>query len=393
MRVLTVGNLYPPHHLGGYELVWQTAVGRLRERGHSVRVLTSDFERNGGSGEEDDAVRKLRWYWRDHEWPHFGYRERLELERHNAAVFEGLLDDFAPDLVSWWAMGGLSLSLIERARRRGIPSTAVVCDEWMLYGPDRDAWIAGFRGPLRLAAPVAGAVTGIPARVDLSNAGPALFPSETLRRRASERWPLRKTRVVHQGPDAAFSRAPAHDWNWRLLYVGRIDPRKGIDTAILALAMLPPSATLKVVGGGDEAHLTELRELASESGLADRVEFTERPQAELPAEYAAADVLVFPIRWLEPWGLVPLEAMAVGTPVVATGEGGSGEYLDDGRNCLLFEPGSAEGLAAAVERLAADGGLRERLRGGGFETAASIDEGAFYAAVEEMAAEAAGEAG
>src|SRR4051812_32770754 len=197
MRILTVGNLYPPHHLGGYELVWQTAVERLRERGHSVAVLTTDFKREAKAGDEDAAVRELRWYWRDHAWPRFGYRERLDVERHNAAVFDRMLDEFEPDLVGWWAMGGMSLSLIERARRRKRPSTAVVCDEWMLYGPDRDAWIASFRGPARIAAPVAGAITGIPTRIDLAAAGPALFPSETLRRRASERWRLPRTRVVH----------------------------------------------------------------------------------------------------------------------------------------------------------------------------------------------------
>src|SRR3712207_7411597 len=55
--------------------------------------------------------------------------------------------------------------------------------------------------------------------------------------------------------------------------------------------------------------------------------------------------------WLEPWGLVPLEAMAVGTPVVASGRGGSGEYLRHGENCLIadVEGGSSE-VAAAVDR-------------------------------------------
>ncbi len=56
----------------------------------------------------------------------------------------------------------------------------------------------------------------------------------------------------------------------------------------------------------------------------------------MPAELAAADALLFPVQWEEPWGLVPLEAMASGTPVVATGTGGSGEYLRDGDNCLVY---------------------------------------------------------
>ena len=93
--------------------------------------------------------------------------------------------------------------------------------------------------------------------------------------------------------------------------------------------------------------------------------------------YASADAILFPVEWPEPWGLVPLEAMSVGRPVVATGTGGSGEYLRDEENCLLFEPGDAEALAACVRRLAGDPGLRARLVAGGRETAAHFTADAF----------------
>ena len=54
---------------------------------------------------------------------------------------------------------------------------------------------------------------------------------------------------------------------------------------------------------------------------------------------------MFPVRWNEPWGLVPIEAMARGRPVVATGRGGSGEYLRDGENCMLFDADDDAALA------------------------------------------------
>jgi glycosyltransferase involved in cell wall biosynthesis len=69
--------------------------------------------------------------------------------------------------------------------------------------------------------------------------------------------------------------------------------------------------------------------------------------------------------------------MAVGTPVVGTATGGSAEYLRDGENCLVFEPGDAAGLASAVRRLAADAALRDRLRSGGRRTAARFTDHAF----------------
>ncbi|MHB1534379.1 MAG: glycosyltransferase, partial [Acidimicrobiales bacterium] len=89
-----------------------------------------------------------------------------------------------------------------------------------------------------------------------------------------------------------------------------------------------------------------------------------------------ADCLVFPSEWPEPFGLVPLEAMACGTPVVATGAGGSAEFLVDGANCLLFAPGDPAALAKAVRRLAGDPGLRNLVRDGGWQTSArlSVDQ-------------------
>ena len=87
--------------------------------------------------------------------------------------------------------------------------------------------------------------------------------------------------------------------------------------------------------------------------------------------------------WEEPWGLVPLEAMARGRPVIATGRGGSAEYLRDGENCLLFDPGDAGALAAAVERLAADGALRRKLVEGGRRTAPEHTDSVFNRRVVE----------
>ena len=80
--------------------------------------------------------------------------------------------------------------------------------------------------------------------------------------------------------------------------------------------------------------------------------------------------MLFPSVWDEPWGLVPLEAMAVGRPVVASGVGGTREYLEDGVNALTVPPADPEAIVSAVRRLATDPALREQLRRGGAETAA-----------------------
>ncbi len=377
MRVLSIGNMYPPHHLGGYELMWRAAVEHLRERGDEVRVLTTDFRLDRPDpaiAEYDDVHRELRWYWKDHAFPRIGLRQRLGLERHNRRTLRRHLGSFQPDVVAWWAMGGMSLSLIEAVRRAGIPAVGMVHDDWMVYGPQLDAWQrAGRRaGALR---PLVGMLSGVPTRVELGSAATWAFVSETIRRHALESGlQLESTTVASSGVDRGlFRQRPERPWSGRLLYVGRIDERKGIQTAIRALALLP-EATLTVIGSGDEAHGAALRALVAELGVQDRVSFAERRRDQLPDAYAEADAVLFPVLWDEPWGLVPLEAMAVGRPVVATGAGGSGEYLRHEENCLIFEPrDDPEALARAVERLVADERLRRRLLDNGFATAERWD--------------------
>jgi glycosyltransferase involved in cell wall biosynthesis len=361
-------------------------VDHLRRAGHQVRVLTTDYRRphpDRGIPEDPEVRRELRWYWRDHGFPAISVPERLALERHNGAVLEAGLAEVAPDVVMWWAMGGMSLSMIERVRRRGLPAVGVVGDDWMLYGPKVDAWLRLFRRALPLR-PLAERVVRVPARLDLS-AARWLFNSEATRRRAVEAGcPPERAELAHPGVDLAlFTPRPASEWRWRLLYVGRIDERKGIDVAIEALRLLPAEARLTVLGRGDDRYLAELRALTERLGLSGRVSFDAKRRAELPDAYAQADVLVFPVRWEEPWGLVPLEAMAVGTPVVATGTGGSREYLEDGDNCVLFDRNeAARGLAGSVERLASEPGLRARLRESGLATAARYPDQAYHEAIE-----------
>jgi glycogen synthase len=377
VRVLTVGNMYPPHHLGGYELMWEAGVAALRSAGHDVRVMTTDY-RSPGAGpaavDDPETRRDLRWYWRDHEFPRMSLRERLALERHNARVFERELGEVGPDVVSWWAMGGMSLSLIERVRRSRTPAVGFVHDDWMLYAPKVDAW----QRAVRWLGPVGPAVR------DLGSAARWVFVSETVRARAAERWKLADTAIAHSGVDLTlFTPAPERpEWRGRLLYVGRIDERKGIETAVRALEHLP-GATLTVIGSGDQAYLERLRAIARDADTQDRAKFREAaPREELPAAYAEADVVVFPVLWEEPWGLVPLEAMAVGVPVAATGRGGSGEFLGDGENCLLYEPAEdPAALARAVTRLAEDRELRAKLRTEGITTAARHDQESFTRAV------------
>jgi glycogen(starch) synthase len=388
VRILSVGNRYPPWSVGGYETTWAGAVGFLRDRGHAVRVLTTrpDPSDRPGAG-AGDVRRDLRWYWRAHEFPPLGLRACVALERLNARVLAAHLASFAPDAVMWWAMGGMSLSLLEQVRLAGVPALAVVGDDWVNYGPRVDAWTRRWQGWARVAAPLASRLTGVPASLRLDLAGRWSFNSRaTLTAARGAGWRLEGAGVDH--PGVALERFAAADdrpaWGGRLLCCGRIDPRKGLATAIRALAVLPAPTRLTVHGEGDRRHRAELEALAERLGVGDRVTFSSGPRDQVAAVYAACDALLFPVSWREPWGLVPLEAMAASRPVVATrAGGGAAEYLRDGANCLQIAPDQADELAAAVTRLAGDPDLRGRLVAGGRETAARFTEAAFHAGLEQ----------
>lgn len=378
--------MYPPHHLGGYELSCRDVVDRLRGRGHDVTVLTSTMRVAGVEdppGERAAGVwRDLELYFRDGDLWAPPLHRRVAIERHNQRVLRRALDAVRPEVVSVWHMGAMSLGLLTTLVDAGVPLVYAVCDDWLTYGPAVDRWLALFRRRrARWLAPLAERLVGVPAHLpDIGRSGSFLFVSDLTRRRSEERSPWRFPvhTIAYSGIDhrdfPPVAPGPARrPWHWRLLFVGRLDPRKGVETALRALARLPEEATLTVVGRGSARERARVDAVVAELGLAARVSITEADRPALRRHYLAADVFVFPSEWEEPFGLVPVEAMACGTPVVATGVGGSGEFLVDGANALLFPPGDDRALAAAVERLAAAPELRDALVAGGRHTAVELD--------------------
>lgn len=150
----------------------------------------------------------------------------------------------------------------------------------------------------------------------------------------------------------------------RIVFVGRLVERKGIGNVISALADVP-GADLVVAGGpaaGDldaEPEVRRLRALARTCGVADRVSFLGRVDREhLPALYRSADVVTC-VPWYETFGIVPLEAMACGVPVVASAVGGLGDTVVHGNTGLHVPPRDPGTLAAALRALLADTDRRQ----------------------------------
>ena len=144
-----------------------------------------------------------------------------------------------------------------------------------------------------------------------------------------------------------------------LLFVGRIQPLKGADVAIRALAELGrPDAVLLIVGGASgqvgDHEVERVHELVDELGLHGQVQFVPPQQHHiLSTYYRAADVVLVPSR-SESFGLVALEAAACGTPVVASAVGGLLTIVDDGRTGFLIADRSPEQFAAYTAKLLDD---------------------------------------
>ena len=160
-----------------------------------------------------------------------------------------------------------------------------------------------------------------------------------------------------------------------ILYVGRIEPLKGIDTLIEAIAYMRRSGSfeeqsfcLAVIGGEPDlsrqeldSEMARLKQLCKEHGLDDLVTFLgKRDQDTLPYYYSAAEAVVLPSHY-ESFGMVALEAMACGTPVVASQVGGLAFLVQDGETGYTIPSSDVEALADRLAKIIRDPDLRTRL--------------------------------
>jgi glycogen(starch) synthase len=381
MRLLGLTNLYPPAARGGYGEICADVMAGLAARGHSVTMLVSSEAVDAGlpvRGVVDGVeVRRELGYvlaaWRK---PLRGLRAA---QRDDAVVRAALAEGVDAAIV--WHMRGVAKTSLRLIHDSGIPVLYQLHDRWVVYerpGPWLRPWAEIDRFGGRALRELAGVAAGRALKAEIrapriERDGIVCFVSEWLEGEyARLGWHAQRAEVVNCGVDLERfgGRTANHETPpRRLLFAGRIERRKGIEVLLRALAKTRGELTLTIAGPPENPdYAARMRLLGEELGIADRVTWIgEKPRDQMPGLLAEHDVLVLPSVDVEAYALGLLEALAAGTLVVTSAVGGPREYLVDGQNSLVFEPGDVDGLVAALDKLS-DAATVERLRRGAKET-------------------------
>lgn len=369
MHILVISNLYPPCYLGGYELLCKNVVDALRDRGHTVFVLTSDFRIDTLSADEraeKDIARELKLYLPFGQPGRIARLRRWKTARVNHRIAAKFIREKTPDIIFVWSQLRLTLGQAYAAEASGVPVVYTM----------NDAHITSYQRAAFGLSPKQCAKWIVDGLLLKQNDAKALklknvvCISECVKRTIIDKGvPIHDAHVIYQGiPIEAFPCKEAlgsvHD-PARLLYCGQLHEYKGVHTAIEALARLQEKGTrarLSIAGRGDEQYEHRLRRLAEKLGVADAVDFLGRqPREKIGGLYRHHDVLVFTSVWEEPFGLTHLEAMASGTVVVSVDHGGPAEFLVDGENSLLFPAENAQALAHQIQKVIESESLRKKI--------------------------------
>lgn len=366
MRVLYCTDTYPPQ-VNGVSIVTALSVAGLARRGWECAVLAPRYPAAAAdrwdAGILDDGAAEVVGV------PSValpGYPEvRLGLPRR--ALVEGIVSRFRPDLVHCETEFGVGRAGQRVALRRSIPAVSS-------YHTDFARYAAAYGAPW-----LHGPVTRYIGRFHRRSR--RVYTPSTFSRRDLVRLGVRDVEVWGRGVDTELfhpgRRSPelraalGMGSRFTFLYVGRLAPEKGAGQILDAFRIaggLVPRGVIHLVVAGTGPREAEMRASAppgvSFLGVLDR-------RSRLPDLYANCDAFVF-ASTTETLGLVVLEAMASGLPVLAAPAGGVADHLRHGDNGLAYPEGDVESLARAMVALAGDYALARRLARGARRTAEGL---------------------
>jgi glycosyltransferase involved in cell wall biosynthesis len=370
VRILVVSGIWPPD-VGGPASHAPDVARFLAGRGHQVDVVTT--------ASSAPAPEDFRVHWVSRRLP-AGLRHvrgaaliRSRARRADVVYTTGLFGRSAAGSLSARRPYVVKLTAdpaFERTRRRG------------LVAGDVDEFQQGGGGPV-------GLVLRSARNFELRRAAYIYCPSAYLRQLVLA-WGIPPERVsVLPNPAPSLPDLPARDELRRafglngatLAFAGRLTAQKSLGRALDAVAAAD-GVRLVIAGEGPDREPLERR--AGELGVAERVTFLgAQPRRRIVELFRAADAAILSSSW-ENFPHTVVEALSVGTPVLAMEAGGVGEIVRDGVNGLLVPAGDGDALAAAVRRYFADDALRERLRAAAASSVAAYAPERVFGELESM---------
>ncbi len=379
MKILLCSNVYPPHFVGGAELIAHEQAKALIEAGHEVRVFAGDTRSADAryvvsdDRHEGIAVRRVRLVAQDFQ-PAYANFSHPAVDRH----FDSLLKSYRPDVVHFHNLVGLSVTLVRLAKEAGASTVMTLHDHWGFcfkntamkteLRPCEDFTAChecqryvddgrNRRIPIRMRQDYFGCT--------LDAVDAYISPSRYLAGSyVAAGFPQTRMHVLRNGIDvdrfAAVGRTPSD--RIRFTFIGHFGRHKGVHTLLHALANLPDAtkARVNLVGEGEERR--ECERIVETAGLADCVRLWGRLEnSRIVEAYAETDVLVLPSTWRENQPVSITEAMACGRPVIATAMGGNRELVVDGVTGFLFRAGDPVELAERMSRFVDDPALIESM--------------------------------
>ena len=351
MRVAVVTTEYPPYtpDEGGIGTLYASLVPRLAALGHDVHVFAPS--RAGDERSDRDEVQlhllrsagPLRW---------------------SARAARAVRDEGRFDLV--WAPEWRGAAWAYSRRRDAGPLVTHLFTSRAMVRELSGGW------PRRPAPLFEARVQHALERRQAERSDAILAQSESILEWTRRMWDIDglPVRVLPSVLDVAGTRALADapvpadlpPGGPRVVFFGRLEPRKGLDVLVRAMPRVWerfPEAPLIVFGNGNEELANELRELAGHD--ADRLHLMgHRTGTDLFPAVRTADVVALPSRW-ENFALSALETMALGRPAVLTTAGGAPEFATDGVDAMLVPPEDADALGDAIRRVLESAELSERL--------------------------------
>lgn len=385
-KILICSNAYPPHFIGGAELSAHNMAEVFKKRGYDILVLAGSVndkkKRYSVNTRVYRGIRVFRvnLHSRDFSPDYFNFYHK-EVE----TLFNDLLDRFSPDVIHFHNITGLSVGLVHIAKHRKIKTVLTLHDYWGICQKNtllkQDGGICNDISECKACMSTMSGIRwkNLPSGMrndfifyQIQAVDTIICASRYVANKYVEAGiDEKKICVIPYGINIEkFSKIPSNKVKSRVRfsYVGHLGRHKGLHVLVDALALLKEKDRIQINIVGEGELRDELKSKIKSMGWDKSVRFWGKVDShKIERVYRKTDVLLVPSIWPECFGIIIIEAMASGIPVIASRIGGIPEIVEDGKTGYLIEAGNAEELANKMSEFIKEPSKISLLGGNGFK--------------------------